>query len=320
MDKQEYFNSLLKRDFIRFILLKRPKYNDAEISIKLNQDIEANTLYHSFKSCIKPLLDKYFNSPELKDDSGKTVERLPNWLDNNLPGKIVAEYQALIDQKFPAINFIPQIIEHIERLTWLQGVDDMAHNLKNFIDSLNRTSEHFRKISPTRSVNYDLTEKYEAAKRITVREQLMQDNCKDVEEYIDTLRLYSRDLCEEIISNKLARLYCELAKSTQINALIDKFESIHSESLGELESFSGIAEDEELVKEYNQHYPMDFFRRNVADVSEEDAFRMLFLLGLARHEESLKADGFVTAEGEICLFTNPGFDGLQWLNRDSSKL
>lgn len=312
MEKKEYFNTLLKRDFIRYVLLKEPEYTDEEISGKLKSKIDVDLLYQRLKSLFYQIVNKHLSPERVKSKDGKVVNKLPSWLTIELSDEIIEEYKALIAKEYTAVNFMPGILSHIERLTRAQGVDDMAHNLRRFVADLKQMSTHMANIGHVSKEDYRLAEKYEDAERITLREHLMQDNGKDIMIFLEALTEYCKDRCRVELSLQLSRLYADIAASTEIDSIIKKFDSIHSAAKNEYEKLSGLESVEEWDKEYRQRLPMDFFERNVEDINAAKAFHMVLLLALSRHEEELKHQGYIDPKGEIILFTNPRYDGNRW--------
>lgn len=320
MTKQEYFSILLKRDFIQYILLKEPEYTDKEISRKLMSKIDVDLLYDRIKVHIPVILDKYLSPLKIKGENGKDVEVLPDWLKVDIVYDIVDEYKNLIAEEYKTINFMPAILAHIERLTWAQGVDDMAHNLRRFVNDLLKMSTHLAKITPAYPHHYELKEKFEAAKHISIREFLMQDNYKDIADFLEAVTLYCRDLCGIALSLQISQLYWDIAHSNEITGLIDKFDKIHAEAEQESHTLKELPNNEIWDKEYKVVFPMDFYQRNVEDIDAAKAFQMLFLQALARHEKDLKDQHYISANGEIVLFTNPHYDGHRWTDVNFSDL
>ncbi|MCH5326669.1 MAG: hypothetical protein J1E29_05650 [Duncaniella sp.] len=250
MEKSEYLDKLLKRDFIRYILLKRPEYTDEEVSRHLKSKIDSDLLYDRIKVLIPQVLEKYFTADKCKTSEGKIAETVPAGMDISVADKVEAEYESMIEREYSAINFMPDIIACIERLTWAQGVDDMTKHLRQFQIELRGLSKHFADVVQSTPKYYDLKEKREAAERITPREYLMRDNYKDVADYIEALRLYCRDLCGARLSMQLSRLYSDIADSPEIERLIEKFETLAATAARESADLEGL----EAVPEWDEEY------------------------------------------------------------------
>lgn len=305
MDKQDYFNRLLKRDFVRYVLLKEPEYSDREISAKLKSEIDADRLYERMKRHIPELLQKHLSPAKLKDQPGKVADVLPEGINPEIAETIKAEFNDVAKREYSAVNFMPSILAQIERLTWAQGIDDMAQNLRRFVADLKRMSAHQAGIYPIAPTHYRLKEKFEAAMHISARERIMKDNDKDVADFIEALTEYSRDLCGVELSLILSKLYAEIAESKEIADIIDRFDRIGSEARKEMESslkdFTPVTEWED---EYNRLFPMDFYERNVEGISAAKAFQMVLLLTLSHHEKELRVNGYIDDNGELRFFIN----------------
>lgn len=308
MDKQDYFNSLLKRDFIRYVLLKEPEYNEEEISTKLKSKIDADLLYERMNRHIPELLEKYLSPAKFKDKSGKVAEVLPEGINPDIAETIRAEFEEIAGKEYSAVNFMPDILAQIERLTWVQGVDDMAQNMRRFVADLKKMSAHQAGVFPIAPTHYDLKEKFEVAKRISARERIMRSNDKDIADFIEALTSYCRDLCGIQLSLTLSKLYSEIAESKDIADIIDRFDRIGSEARKEIESsLKGSASNTEWEDEYKSAFPMDFYGRNVEGINAAKAFQMVLLLNLSRHEEVLKEKGYIDNKGELRFFIGGRF-------------
>lgn len=319
MTKQEYFNTLLKRDVIRYIVLQKPRYDDTEVARKLISIVNVDLLYDRMVAHIPSVLDKYLSVDKIKDAEGNIVKTLPEWLDISLAQKVVKEFSSLIAGECSMDTTVSEIITRIEKLTWVQGVDDMVHNLRRFIKDLRNTSAHYAKVYRNEAALEEIKEKYDDARRVTLREHVLKDNDKDVTAFLEALTIYSRDLCVVEISRRLSRLYSDIASSEEINGIIERFTRIHAESQAEYDTFGKIGAHEGWDAEYRIAFPMDFFERNIEDIDASKAFLMVFLQALSRHEAELKELGLLNKNGELIFFTASATDSaaciLSWCEK-----
>ena len=314
MTKQDYFEILFKRDFITHVLLQKPRFDDQTVSAKLRTNIDKDFLYNKLKSLIPAVLVKFLSEDIIRDNNGRIVSRMPEGLNNDIIGKVVNEFRISIEREIADVSFIPQIIAHVERLTWAQGIDDMIHNLLRFKIELQKLAEHYNNVNRLEPSYYDLDGKYEDARRVTIRERFMSDNYKDVKVYFDSLTKYCKELCEEEIVLYLSRLYGNLAKAHEIDELIDKYKRLMSEATEVCENLAIIENHPEWDKEYQSIFPTDFYNSNIGAIDATTAFQMAFIQLLAGRESVLKEEGFLDDNGELVLYTNPRFEGLRKSN------
>lgn len=319
MDKREYFDTLLKRDFIKYVLLRAPRLTSQQVSEKLKLEIATERLYRKMKSAIMPVCDKYLALNRIMQD-GNVVDILPDWLNLSLLETIAGDYRHLIEKEYASENYLPAILFQIERLTWLQGVDDMADNLRQFVADVKKLSEDYANIPAPVQDDYDLQQKYEEAKRVTIREYIMGDNDDDVAVFRGLLLAYAQDTCEMLLYRQLAKCYADIADSPEIHALISKFDGMHREAKDKLPTL--VVEDyhADWDAEYARLVPVEFFERNIDDIDGAMAFHMVLLQAFSRHEKILVDEEFLTANGELRIFTSPHFHGIDGSNMDFVRL
>ncbi|MDE5750740.1 MAG: hypothetical protein K2H87_08250, partial [Duncaniella sp.] len=286
-----------------YVLLRKPQLGTKEVIDRLFRLININSLYRKMKDCIYPVCDKYLSIDRIKKPNGKIVNELPEWLNPSLVKEIVNEYKEYIEDTYRPENFLPAIIAQIERLTWLQGVDDMETGLKEFIELIERTAKTYADIPVSTPEEHDLQEKYEAAHRITVKERIMSDNREDVLAFRGALLTYAQNLCETHIYRQLAHLYSELANSEELKSLIAKYGQIHHEAVNERATLSLPTHPADWDTEYEHLFPIEFFERNIERIDAAMAFQMILIQSIARHEEWFKQHGALTDDGRVTLFT-----------------
>lgn len=312
MEKIEYLGARLRRDFIRYVILRTPEFDNKEISRRLNKDIAADYLYQRLKERMNQILDRHLGECMIKDESGETVDVLPDELSLDVVDDIEDEYRRAIAREYGAVNFMPALLDHIEKLTWHQGVDDMAANLRAFRDKLHGLSSHYASATSQLPTFYNLEEKYKAARRITVRERVMQDNDKDITDFLESLRSYCRDMCGAGLVRCLSKLYADIADSAELDAIIRKYEAIEKEAL-EAVGKEFPEHESSWDAEYEAQFLTDFYSRNIEAIDASEAFRMGLLRLLARIESDLRHRGILTPEGELRLFTSPEVNTLSAL-------
>lgn len=320
MTKKEYLEGMMRRDFIRFVLLRKPRLSAAEVSAKLMRVIDVDKLYHGIKRSASEVCDRYLAYDKLLDENWKVVQLPPDWLNPSLADKIAEEYGELIRKEYAPACFVDEITKQIERLTWLQGVDDMAENLKVFLRDVSKMAIGYKSIPVNIPDERELLRKYDDACRVTIAERIFNNNCDDVLEFRNVLLEFAKAKCESILYHQMARLYDDIAASTVIKGIIEKFELIHAEAKTELAEMSFDEHPQEWEREYSRLVPVDFFERNIEDIDAAMAFHIVLLQGFARHEKELKSEGYISESGELLLFTNPRYDGTKWMTANFSEL
>ncbi len=303
MNKQEYLDTLIKRDFITFVVLRKPLLTSDEVSLKLKQEIDINRLYRKMKDAIRPVCDRYLSLSLLTDNEGKIVNELPEWLSPSLVRTIADEFSNIIAGEYSASNFITPIIDRVERLVWLQGIDDMADNLRRFLADVKKMAEDYAAIPANTPDEYDLQQKYEAARRITLREHLLNNNSEDIIVFRSALLEYVTNICETIIYRTLAKLYEDIAGNHELNGLIGRLENIYREAEAERETLVIAERNAEWDKEYAHLVPVDFFRHNIGEIDDAMAFHMVLLQAIARNEKQMTDNGVIDCGGNLRMFT-----------------
>lgn len=302
MDKQEYFGILFRRDVIRYVILRKPCLSSEEVSERLQRRIDVESINRRLKKAVVPTIDKYLALRRIKDKRGGFLSVLPEWLNPALVDEIVKDFQRQINKECDFESLISSILAQIERLTWLQGVDDMAENLCVFLEESGRLSKDYAEIKAPAPEDYDLLKKYKAAKRITIKERILGNNDEDVAVFRGAMVAYARSACETAIHKYLAEVYACIAGSTEINGLIARFSKIVEEAKAELSAFRLPEHPDEWDAEYNSLVPVAFFERNIEEVDAAMAFHMVLLQAFARHEADLRRQSLISDNGELSIF------------------
>lgn len=314
MDKEEYFSKKLKRDFIRYALLQKPRFTAREISSKLKSSLDTDKIYHKIKCEITNTLNRHLSFDRLKNSAGELVTVIPDWLSPDIVKTIVTDYSVTISENFNKQKYLPALIQQIEKLTWAQGVDDMADNLKVFLSNFKSAAHLYSNMPRPEYNDYEIKEKFEAAKRITVREHIFRDNSEDIIALRSAILGYAQEMCEIEMYRQLAELYTDIAETPELVNMISAFEKAHLHGEAELEAMGHIPANEEWDQEYNRLVPVEFYERNVEDIDGAIAFHMVLFQAFSRNEDYLIREKYLTHDGELRIFTSPRFDGFSWSN------
>lgn len=320
MTKQEYISQRAKQDFIRFVLLRTPRLSSREAARKLTEAMDTDGIAKEMKTLIDSRIDSDLSIEKIKDSDGKILRVIPDWLNPDLAESIVSKYRDTIQLRFNKESCLPGVLHHIEKLTWSQGVDDMIDHLETFLAMLTLASKHCAEINHPDLPDFDLKDKYEAAKRVTVREKLMGDNDKDVLEFRNALTDYVREWCQVEMYAHLSRLYSEMASDIRLHEIISAYGKAKLQAESELKATLRLCSNAEWEADYRQLMPIGFFEKNIEDIDATMAFHMILFQSFANHEEYLRNNGLLTQSGELRIFTSPSFDGTSWIHYDFSQL
>ncbi len=316
MEKRDFFAKLLKRDFIKCVLLRKPKFSQDEINARLDACFEGVDPYTRMKGAITEVFERRA-SIELLTVNGRTVQKLPDWLNPELAEIIADDFTKEIQQLCPPQIYVDRIIDQIERLAWCQGVDDMAVNITNYTYHLAKKAAQYRNIPLIPSDNYYLQAKYLLARRRTLSERVRKTNDQDILAFRGALLDYCTSLCETILYRRLANLYTEIATDSRIAELVTRFSAAHAAAdniLASLNPSEGASAP--WLEEYARRVPLAFFETNIEDVDSAMVFQIMLLQAIARNEQAMRDRGYLTPDGKMRLFTAPGRDGLRWVDTD----
>lgn len=320
MTEHEYISLRLKRDFIKYVLLQEPRYDDREVSARLRLVFDSDSVYMALKDAIAVVTERHLSLERLKDENTGHVNELPDWLNPSLAEVIVADYRRSAAELIERHDFMPALLLQIDKLTWSQGVDDMARNLRQFLDDAELQSGMYVGMPRPDADAYDLDTTYQAAKRVTLRERVAGDNNRDILAFRSALLAYTRELCKVELYRALAGLYGRVLDSADLRRIISAFETAHACAAGELAALEAAEVNAEWEAVYRRRVPVDFYERNAEDITAAMAFHMIMFMAFARNEQYLLDEGILSAGGELTVFTSPRFDGRSWASYDFYKL
>lgn len=312
MRKEDYMARKARMDFIRYAMIQTPRLSEAEVSAKLKASIGVDEIRMKLEEMIDRTVARHLNKERLRDEEGNRVTELPYWLRPELADVIVEEYRDLMWNEIADRWNPTRVTDEVERLTWAQGVEDMTKNLRRFLAETDAEATAYAESPMKRRENFDVDAKYEAAKRVTLRERITNDNDRDVDEFREEMEKYSKALCENQMHEQMGRILREVSMSSELRHLVSWYEIAAREAKVEIKRLDEMERDEEWDAEYDARVPLEFFSRHVDEVDKGMAFRMMFLVAMARHEDYLADENFVRRNGELRIFTSPHFLSSRW--------
>ncbi len=313
MEKTAYFESLLGRDMLRYVLMRKPSLDDSDVISRLMAEIDVADIMGRLKAVIKDVIDEHISGRAYGDHAPAPAGHLDPWLRPGIVNDMMADYAARLDSLLIPADRIVRVMSRIESLTWIQGLGDMAEDIYAFMHGALKRADEYGGIpvsGPHRDV---LMNNYQLAERITVVEHITGGNDEDIRRYLDTLHEYARARCEEVLYSKIAGMYRVVAGSEDLRHVADRFASMRLD-LKDMDM--KIPEPNPAWDaEYKHLVPVDFYERNIESIDGAMAFRMVLLQAFGRHEEELRAEGFLGSDGELRIFTNTAFDPFRWMAR-----
>lgn len=309
MDKTAYFESLLRRDFLRYVFLRTPSLAAAAVVGRLMESIDSGDRISQLKIDIRDVIN--LHTERRHDKDAVPAGHLAPWLAPGIVDDITADYSARLDTALSPTACVVSLMKRIERLTWLQGPGDMAECIRIFIDKMTRLAAGFGDM-PVAGPSYDcLLGDYESARRITVAERITGSNTGDVTRYTDTLHEYARARCEEILYGRLADMYLRVAEAPALRQILDRYRA-----MSQIRPIPDPERNPAWDTEYNHLIPVDFYERNIDSIDGAMAFHMVLLQSFARHEDELRAEGVLGDDGELRIFTGETFSPDKWIEQN----
>lgn len=295
MERIEYLKNRFKSDFLRYSLLQEDSLSAKEIADKLYGVIELDWLIVEGKNEIEYLVDKQLSFEKVKVD-GKISNELSDELDYEVKDRVLAEFAAFLDSRSTegiVSESYARVEKSVELQTWTNGIVNMQEAIKLLVERLNNSSRSYGNLYTAPISETEILEKFNKAKDNTVIERIKGNNIEDIIEYRSVLVEYVRVSCENLLYDKLKNIFDSLAGNTRFEQLQFNFLRLN-EFAQELKSSVVECEvNDEWDKEYNRLVPVDFYYRNVENITPEHAFHMVLLQFFAKNEEWMVENGML---------------------------
>lgn len=305
MEKKQYLENKLKRDFLRDSLLQEDSLPAGEIADKLYGTVSFSDIINEGKEQIDLLCDKYLSFDSLKV-SGDLSDQLPVNYEIEVKDRMTESFQTWLDSKANdslLASALGVVRRNIERQTWSNGIVNMSEAIDYLISRFRSSSLSYSRLEeiPSDSV---LLEKYANAKNRTFIEKMSGGNVDDIIEYRNALKEYVTLVCHNALYSKVSTLYSELSAAPLFNSIKANFKSFEDYAHSLQQSLTDAEPVAAWDKEYDRIVPTDFYCRNVENITPEYAFQMVLLQFFAHNEDWMLANGLL-ANGELQLFTTP---------------
>lgn len=309
MTKQEYLKNRFKRDFLQYSLLQEDSLSASKIVDKVMTIFDFTDIVEKLKAEIDVVCDKYFSFEILKNGDA-LVSNLPDGLNFDVKDRAVEEYADYLDTELNdnlIDNLLKSIWQRVEQQVWRNGIIEMPIVVELLQSKIYAMALSYGNLKANVLDVDDLQVKYEAAKKNTLIERLQNSNIDDIIEYRNALREYVYARCMNNMYRKVKLFYDRVADNYIFSQLKQNFESLLQYANELKASLPEFETNLDWDKEYNRLVPTEFYRRNVEDVTAEQAFHMVLLQFFARNEEWM-IENKMLVDKDITIYTNQGVD------------
>ncbi|MDO5342300.1 MAG: hypothetical protein Q4F69_07615 [Bacteroidia bacterium] len=305
MTKKEYFKQRLRRNFLDFSLIQSDTLSAPVIADNIVGSVNLEDLYLKLKTDIDIICENFF-SIELLKSEGRITNDMPESFNLDVKKNALAEFQKILDDidiKSVISEQVGNAFKAIELECWHNGVSEISEAIRLVGQKLRDIANDYKKMNELIEFNdKDLEARYDAARRVTMMERMMDNNCDDILMFRTAMMLNTKAHCMEMCNNKMSFIYNEFSKAEAFTELASYLTQIANRARIFADTMQTMTPNEEWDKEYNQMVPVEFYRRNASLINMEHAFHMVLLSVFARNEEWMLANGFLK-KNELCIFT-----------------
>ena len=305
MTRQEYLKNKFKRDFLQYSLLQEDSLSASKIVDKIMTIFDFTDIVEKLKAEIDVVCDKYFSFVILKNGDA-LVSNLPNELNFDVKDRAVEEYTDYLDTELNddlIDNLLKSILQRIEQQAWRNGITEMPIVIELLQSKIYAMALSYGNLKANVLDVDDLQVKYEAAKKNTIIERLQNNNIDDIIEYRNALREYVYARCMNNMYRKVKLFYDRVADNDIFSQLKQNFESLLQYANELKASLLEFETNLDWDKEYNRLVPTEFYRRNVEDVTAEQAFHIVLLQFFAKNEEWM-IENKMLVDNSVKIYTN----------------
>lgn len=305
MTKKEYFKQRLRKNFLDFSLIQSDTLSASVIADNIVKSVNLENLYLKLKTDIDVICEKFF-SIELLKSEGRITNDMPDSFNLDVKVKALAEFQKILDDT-DIKSIIKEQVENafkaIEVECWHNGVSEISEAISMMEQKLKDVANDYKQMNKLIEFNdKDLEARYDAARRVTMMERMMDNNCDDILMFRTAMMLNTKAHCMEMCNNKMSFIYNEFSKAEAFTDLASYLTQIANRARIFADTMQTLTPNEEWDKEYNQMIPVEFYHRNASLINMEHAFHMVLLSVFARNEEWMLDNGYL-AKNELCIFT-----------------
>lgn len=305
MTKKEYFKQRLRRNFLDFSLIQSDTLSAPVIADNIVGSVNLEDLYLKLKTDIDIICENFF-SIELLKSEGRITNDMPESFNLDVKKNALAEFQKILDDidiKSVISEQVGNAFKAIEVECWHNGVSEISEAIRLMEQKLRDIANDYEQMNELIEFNdKDLEARYDAARRVTMMERMMDNNCDDILMFRTAMMLNTKAHCMEMCNDKIAFIYNEFSKAEAFTELASYLTRIANRARIFADTMQTMTPNEEWDKEYNQMVPVEFYRRNASLINMEHAFHMVLLSVFARNEGWMLDNGYLE-KNELCIFT-----------------
>lgn len=305
MTKKEYFKQRLRRNFLDFSLIQSDTLSAPVIADNIVGSVNLEDLYLKLKTDIDIICENFF-SIELLKSEGRITNDMPESFNLDVKKNALAEFQKILDDidiKSVISEQVGNAFKAIEVECWHNGVSEISEAIRLMEQKLKDIANDYEQMNELIEFNdKDLEARYDAARRVTMMERMMDNNCDDILMFRTAMMLNTKAHCMEMCNDKIAFIYNEFSKAEAFTELASYLTRIANRARIFADTIQTMTPNEEWDKEYNQMVPVEFYRRNASLINMEHAFHMVLLSVFARNEGWMLDNGYLE-KNELCIFT-----------------
>ena len=305
MTKKEYFKQRLRRNFLDFSLIQSDTLSASAIADNIVKSVNLENLYLKLKTDIDVICENFF-SIELLKSEGRITNDMPESFNLDVKENAMAKFQRILDNidiKSVIGEQVENAFKAIEVECWHNGVSEISEAIRLMGQKLKDIACDYRRMNEL--IEFDdkeLEARYAAARRVTMMERMMDNNCDDILMFRTAMILNTKAHCTEMCNNKIASIYNEFSDDSSFTELASYLTRIANRARIFADTMQTLTPNEEWDKEYNQMVPVEFYRRNASLINMEYAFHMVLLSVFARNEGWMLDNGYLV-KNELCIFT-----------------
>ena len=305
MTKKEYFKQRLRRNFLDFSLIQSDTLSAPVIADNIVGSVNLEDLYLKLKTDIDIICENFF-SIELLKSEGRITNDMPESFNLDVKKNALAEFQKILDDidiKSVISEQVGNAFKAIELECWHNGVSEISEAIRLMGQKLRDIANDYEQMNELIEFNEkDLEARYDAARRVTMMERMMDNNCDDILMFRTAMMLNTKAHCMEMCNDKMSFIYNEFSKAEAFTELASYLTRIANRARIFADTMQTMTPNEEWDKEYNQMVPVEFYRRNASLINMEHAFHMVLLSVFARNEGWMLDNGYLE-KNELCIFT-----------------
>lgn len=306
MERADYFETSLKRDLLKYIILRENGKSAQQIADAL--EVTASGLMGSdvLRSLgeessreMKSLIEREFSFDKIKDGDS-FVRTLPEGFGPELITKVVDEYRMFLKSDRmakPEAQVCDLLVRKIEKEAWRSGLKNLSEGISVFLERTAAKAREYRACARPADYREELASLYEKAGK----HSLFSGHTDDIIALRSCMKNAAELECRNATCEDVADFLQSIADNSRLKdiaAYADRIVAYASQLGAQLPD---VGCDEKFEAEYGKIVPIRFYSRNIEKVDEYKAFYMLVMYAFARYEDTLSAKGYL-ADGEITMF------------------